>query len=116
MIELTFAEALRVERHRDNGIEFLPRKALLCEALGENSAENFHNPDFAIVFEAMDQFADDATAADDGDGALKMKRGSPAVRAFELTGQPVEWLGTNLAARGFDEFDGGLASWAKIPS
>ena len=84
--------------------------------MSENPAENFYTPDFAIVFQAVDQFADDASAADDRDGALKMKGGSPAVRAFELTGQPVEWLGTNLAARGFDEFYGGLASWTKIPS
>jgi hypothetical protein len=115
LIELTFAEALRVERDWDNCIKILPREALVCEALGENPAENFHNPDFTIVFEAVDQFADDASAADDRDGALKMKRGSPAVRAFELAGQPVERLRANLAARGFDKFDGGLASWTKIP-
>jgi hypothetical protein len=115
LIELAFAEALRVERDWDNCIKILPREALVCEALGENPAENFHNPDFAIVFQAVDQFADDASAADDRDGALKMKRGSPAVRAFELAGQPVERLRANLAARGFDKFDGGLASWTKIP-
>jgi hypothetical protein len=115
LIELAFAESLGVQRHGDDGIKFLPREAIVCDALGENPAENFHNPDFAIVFQAVDQFADDAAAADDRDGALKMKGSSPAVRAFELTGQPFEGLRANLAAWRFDEFNGGLASWTKIP-
>jgi hypothetical protein len=116
LIELAFAESLGVQRHGNDSIKFLPREAIVCDALGENPAENFHNPDFTIVFKAVDQFADDASAADDRDGALKMKGSSPAVRAFELAGHPFERLRANLTARRLDEFDGGLASWTKIPS
>ena len=43
-----------------------------------------------------------------------MKRRAPAIRALELAGHSIEWLGADLAARQLDEFDGSRASRAKI--
>jgi hypothetical protein len=82
--------------------------------LKQNPAKDFDNPNLAIVFNAMDQFANHAAATHYGYCAVEVKRRPPAIRAFEFAGHSIEWLGADLAARRLDEFDGSRARGAKI--
>ena len=103
-----------MQRHRHYAIEILPREARVFESLSQNPAKNFHNPNFTMVFQAVDQFANDAAAAHNGYRAFEVKRCPSAVWALELSGDPLEWLRANLAAWNLDEFDGGRARRAEI--
>jgi hypothetical protein len=114
LIKLPLSQALGVERNRHDGIEFLPRQPRVGEALKQNPTKDFHNPNLAIVFNAVDQFANHTAAAHYGHRAVEVKRRPPAIRALELAGHSIEWLRADLAARGLDEFDGSRARRAEI--
>ena len=103
-----------MQGHRHYSIEILPREARVFESLSQNPAKNFHNPNFTIVFNPVDQFANDAAAAHNGHRALKVKRSASAVWALELSGDSVEWLRADLAAWNLDEFDSSRARRAEI--
>ena len=103
-----------MQRHRHYGIEFLTRKARVFESLSQNPAKSFHNPNFTTVFKPVDQFANDAAAAHNGNRALKVKRDPSAVWALELSRDSIKWLRATLATWNLDEFDGGRAHRAEI--
>jgi hypothetical protein len=54
LIKLPLTEALGVKWNWHDGIEFLPRQPRIGEALKQNPAKDFHNPNLAIVFNAVD--------------------------------------------------------------
>ena len=81
-----------MQRHRHYSIEILPREARVFESLDQNPGKSFHNPNFTIVFQAVDQFANDAATTHNGNRALKVKRAPSAVWALELSRDSVEWL------------------------
>lgn len=115
LIELAFAEAGGVEGDGDEGIDGLGEDAGVIEGVEEPVGEGMAEIKVAIVFEAVDELADDASGAVVGDGGREVESAIGAVGASEGGGDgAVERFGAALA----EGIDDGLglaeAEWAEV--
>ena len=79
LVEFAFAKADVMQRHGDEGIEWLRCDARVIEGGGEPVCERMAEMELAAVFERMDEVADDTAAEIRRDSAVEMHFASGAV-------------------------------------
>ena len=92
LIELPLAKSTRVERHRNQGVEFDACETRIGEAFALNLRKNARKPHFAVVFETVNGVADGAMAAGHSYGTDKRKLFAATIRADEISRYPVVGL------------------------
>ena len=104
LVEIALAETRGMQRHGDDGVERLRADAFVVERLGHPIAERMAQVVVAVVFEAVDELADDSAAQVGRDRTVEMERAVSAVGAGELAlDRTVEGLRA-LPAKWCDDF------------
>ena len=115
LVELAFAEAGGVEGDGDEGIDGDGEDPGIIEGVEEPIGEGMAEIKVAIVFEAVDEIADDALGAVAGDGGGEVEGAIGAIGASEGGGDgAVERFGAALAEGIDDGFGLAEAEWAEV--
>jgi hypothetical protein len=103
LVEFAFAKTDVVQRHGHECVERARGDARIVERVREPVGKRTEEVALAVVFEVVDEIADDPMAAECGDGALEMHVAIRAVRAGErLRDRAIKRLRAAFAKRRHD--------------
>lgn len=88
LVELTLASAQRVQGHGHDRIKRAALQSRVAETLLEKIAQKVADPKLTIIFELMDEVAQNSARLHDGHGAHEVEGSSPAVRTNERVKRP----------------------------
>ena len=86
LVEPALAFARAMQRHRDDDVEAAALETRIFEALDEPAGDRVPQVHLPSVLEFVNQFANNAAAAKNGNGGLEVKLPLVAIRACETLG------------------------------
>jgi len=116
LIELPFAQAPWVERHRNQRVKCDACQTWVGESLALDLRKHTREPHFAIVFQAVNQIANRMLTACDCHSAEERELLATTVRANEIGGHTVVGLRASFATRGLHALDSSCAIDTPIPT